>query len=166
MGCAVLIEALNSLISAKPHCKATFAWSVQEEFSLRGAEVLSRSLKPDYSFAIDTFSTSDCPDAPPHYAPAPLGKGPVLRAVDNRAIACNELREKVLEIARKGKIPVQVGIGGGTTDGAMLQECGSPMLPLGVPVRYSHSPVELAHVGDIANLEKLVVKIIEKLGRK
>jgi putative aminopeptidase FrvX len=166
LGCAVLIKALEGISLKNPGCRLTFVWSVQEEFSLRGASVISRLVKPDYVFAIDTFATADCPDAPPHYPPALLGKGPVLRAVDVRAIANSELRDSVCEIARKGKIPVQVGIGGGTTDGAVLQESGARMLPLCVAVRYTHSPVELAHMDDINNLVKLIIKIVEIYGRK
>ena len=166
VGCAALIEVLNAMGGKKLKCKLTFAWSVQEEIGLRGATVISRNMKPDFVFAIDTFSTADSPDAPTHYSPVYLGKGPVLRMIDNRAIASHELAETVTEIAKKNKIPVQMGVTGGTTDGAAMQESGAVTLPIGAPMRYTHSPTEFVHIDDMHNLVKLLLKLIDYYGRK
>lgn len=163
VGCAILIESLKEIKEINPRCRLSFVWSVQEEIGLRGATVVANTLKPDIAFAIDTFSTTDCPDAPSHLTPVYLGKGPVLRMIDNRAIASAELRDAVVTIAARKKIPIQLGVTGGTTDGASLQECGCRMLPLGIPLRYTHSPTELAHIDDIKSLARLIPAIIKDI---
>jgi putative aminopeptidase FrvX len=165
VGCTALIESMQILSKLTLKCRMTFAWSVQEEIGLRGAAVIGHTVKPDIVFPIDTFSTADSPDAPTHYSPVYLGKGPVLRMIDNRAIASYDLKAVVEEVAKKSKIPVQLGVTGGSTDGAALQETGSTTLPLGVPMRYTHSPTEFVHIDDVNNLIKLISKLIERYAK-
>jgi putative aminopeptidase FrvX len=86
--------------------------------------------------------------------------------IDNRAIASHELADTVMELAKKNKIPIQVGVTGGSTDGAAMQESGAVTLPIGVPMRYTHSPTECVHIDDINNLIKLISKIVDYCGRK
>lgn len=161
IGCFVLIKVLEAVQKRKLKARYSFVWSVQEELGLRGAVVVSNTLKPDVVFAVDTYSTADTPDVVSHYMPIALGKGPVLRMLDSRAVASPRLRDFVIAIARKNRIPLQIGVTGGSTDGAAVQECGALMLPIGVPLRYTHSPTECAHMDDIKNIIKLLTKIVE-----
>ena len=68
-----------------PHdCQARsiFAFSVHEEGGLFGAAAMARRFGRTTAriYSIDTFVSSDTPLETPHFAHAPLGKGPVLRA--------------------------------------------------------------------------------------
>lgn len=161
IGCFAMTEVLKSVKRQRLKARFSFVWSVQEEMGLRGAVVVSNTLKPDVVFAIDTYSTSDTPDVVSHYPNIALGKGPVLRMMDSRAVASPKLRDFVLDLAKRNRIPVQIGVTGGSTDGAAVQECGALMLPIGVPLRYTHSPTECAHMDDIKNMVRLITKIVE-----
>ena len=138
-------------------------FSVQEEVGLRGARAIANTMHPDYIFAIDSMSSTDGPGIPKITEPVILGKGPALRVIDNLAMASPVLREYLLALAKKKRIPIQIGVTGGTTDGAAVQECGSAMMPLAFPLRYTHTPVEVIHLDDLENLSRLVVEAVKGL---
>jgi putative aminopeptidase FrvX len=164
-GCAILLEALEQLKDKKLPIKMTFVWSVQEETGLKGAKVCGFMLKPDYVFAVDTMTTTDAPIGGDTYEKVLLGSGPAMRMFDNAAIASPKLRRMLEEVAKAAKIPLQYGTGGGSTDGAAMQDFGSLMMPIGIPMRYTHSPTECASMKDIENTVKLVVKVAERIAK-
>jgi putative aminopeptidase FrvX len=164
-GCAVLLDALGKLRSAKLPVKLTFVWSVQEETGLKGAKVVGFQLKPDYVFAIDTMTTTDAPIGGDALEKVLIGSGPAMRMLDNAAVASPKLRKLLEEVARAAKIPLQYGTGGGSTDGAAMQDFGSLMMPIGIPMRYTHSPTEIASIKDMENTSKLVVKVAERIAK-
>lgn len=165
VGCTVLIGLLNKIGKKKLKNKVSYVWSVQEEVGLRGSSVIGRTLKPDYAFPIDTYATADIPSLDIHIAPGKLGKGPVMRMIDKRVIATPSLRYFVEDVAKKHKIPLQISVSGGTTDAFPIQvaEEGIPTLPLCIPTKYVHSPVEVCHLDDLRNLVKLLSYVIEEI---
>ena len=48
---------------------------------------------------------------------------------------------------------------GVTKDVSAIQESGTAVIPIGVPMRYTHSPVEVVHADDIDNFVKLLVAV-------
>jgi len=164
-GCAVLVKVLENVSKQQFDRKVTFVWSVQEEIGLHGATVIGNRFTPDIVLAVDSYATGDAPDVPFHLAPVRLGDGPVLRLLDNRAIASTELHVQLESLANKQKIPLQVGATGGGTDGAAIQRAGigSHMMALSVAVRYLHSTVEIIHFDDLSNLVKLLEIALQKL---
>ncbi len=164
-GCAILLDALEKLKDRKLPLKITFVWSVQEEIGLKGAKVVGFDLRPDYVFAVDTMTTTDAPQMGDVFERVMIGSGPALRMFDNAAIASPKLRKMIEEVAKAGKIPLQYGTGGGATDGAAMQDFGSLMMPLGIPMRYTHSPTECASIRDMENTSKLMVKIAERIAK-
>jgi putative aminopeptidase FrvX len=164
-GCAILLEALEELKDRKLPIKMTFVWSVQEETGLTGAKVCGFRLNPDYVFAIDTMTTTDAPIGGDTYEKVFIGKGPALRMLDNAAVASPKLRKMLEQVAKAAKIPLQYGTGGGATDGAAMQEFGALMMPIGIPMRYTHSPTECASIKDMTNTVKLVVKAAERIAK-
>lgn len=158
-----MLRVLQILSKKKLNKRISFVWTVQEEIGLRGAFVVSNTLKPDWAIAVDTYTTTDAPDMPTHLVPIVLGKGPVLRMLDGRFIAAERIRENIEGIAKSSKIPYQKGLTGGTTDASAIQESGTAVMPIGVPMRYTHSPVEVVHADDIDNFVKLLTAIAEKL---
>ncbi|MFO8110436.1 MAG: M42 family metallopeptidase [Thermoplasmata archaeon] len=161
IGCYALIQLARKLKDTGKHL--TLVWSVQEEIGLRGAKVVGNMLKPDYVIALDTYTTSDSPGLKSFYKPIKLGKGPVLRMVDVRAISSPKLVRHFKKVAEDNGIPVQYGVTGGTTDGMALQEFGPLTMAIGVPVRYSHSTVEVAHWDDVTGLSPLLEAGIREL---
>ncbi len=67
-----------------------------------------------------------------------------------------EYVERVIQLARDNNIPVQYGVTGGGNDGAVFQRYGSVDIPLGWPLRYSHSPGEVIDTRDVDALAKII----------
>jgi putative aminopeptidase FrvX len=164
-GCAVLLDAVEGLKGRNLPARLSFVFSVQEEIGLRGAKVTGFSLRPDYVFAIDTMTTTDAPMQGSTYEKILIGGGPAMRMFDHAAIASPKLRKLVEEVARKARIDIQYGSGGGGTDGAAIQEFGALIMPLGIPMKYTHSPTECASLEDMRNLSRLLVKIAEHIAK-
>ena len=161
VGCAALIEAVKALGPNLQGRDVTFVWSTEEEVGLKGAAAYAeRAAKegkiPDFVFAIDTFVSSDSPLESKRFADAEIGKGFVIRAVDNSNITPREYVDRVVELAHKNKIPVQYGVTGGGNDGAVFTRYGSVDIPLGWPLRYSHSPGEVIDTRDLDALSKII----------
>ncbi len=160
VGSAALLLALRRIDPAKLHRRVIFAWSVEEEVGLDGAQELANRLQGLAEVhAIDTFVSSDSPIESKRFADARLGRGAVLRAMDNGYLAPRELINRFLEIAKRAGAPVQVGFTGGATDGMPFLANGTAMLPFSWPGRYSHSPVEVADLRDVESLVRLIVAV-------
>ncbi len=165
-GCAILLEALQTLKDKRLPVKMTFVWSVQEETGLKGAKVVGFNLRPDYVFAVDTMTTNDAPMSGDTFEKVYIGGGPAMRMFDNAAIASPKVRKMLEEVAKASKIPLQYGTGGGATDGAAMQDFGSLMMPIGIPMRYTHSPTECASISDMQNAARLVEKVAERIAKE
>ena len=163
VGCAALVWALQAWHRRPPKCTITIAWSVQEEIGLRGAMALAHNLQVDHAFPIDSCATADAPAVTFHLAPTRLGKGPVLRLIDRVAIASPSLLRKVERVAKQQRIPLQLAVAGGTTDGSALQTTGIDMIPLCVAARYVHAPCEMIHLGDLYHLVDLILALPKML---
>jgi putative aminopeptidase FrvX len=164
VGCAALLLALRRLDPARLRHSVAFIWSVREETGLEGARVAAQALgtSPARVHAIDTFVSSDAPLEPRAYAEAPLGRGPVIRALDNSAAAPPGLVDSLLSLARAARIPLQLGTTSGGNDGSTFLGWGVPDVAIGWPLRYAHSPVETIDLRDVAHLAEVVRLIAER----
>lgn len=161
VGDTSLISALWSLGGPLKDRNVTFAFSTGEEIGLDGAAALAKRLareghEPEYVFAVDTFVSSDSPLESKRFGDAVIGKGFVIRAVDNSNIIRPDLVEKVIQLARENQIPVQFGVTGGGNDGSAFLRYGSVDVALGWPLRYSHSPGEVIDTRDVDALARIV----------
>jgi putative aminopeptidase FrvX len=164
VGDTALISAVWALGGPLKDRDVTFVWSTGEEIGLVGAAKLAKRLadqghEPDYVFAVDTFVSSDSPLESKRFGDAQIGKGFVIRAVDNSNIVRSELVEKVIKLARAGQIPVQYGVTGGGNDGSAFVRYGAVDVALGWPLRYSHSPAEVIDTRDVDSLARIVTVI-------
>jgi putative aminopeptidase FrvX len=167
VGCAALIEAVKTLGPNLGDRQVTFIWSTEEEVGLNGAAAAAERMAkegngPDFVFAIDTFVSSDSPIESKRFADAEIGKGFVIRAVDNSNIAPREYVDRVVRLANENKIPVQYGVTGGGNDGAVFVRYGAVNVPLGWPLRYSHSPGEVIDTSDYDALAKIVAVLAQQ----
>jgi putative aminopeptidase FrvX len=161
VGCAALLAAVNALGPELPGRDVTFVWSTQEEVGLKGAaafadEAAKEGRTPDFVFAVDTFVSSDSPLESKRFADAELGKGFVVRAVDNSNIVPVAYADRVVALAKEHGIPAQYGVTGGGNDGSVFVRSGSVDVALGWPLRYSHSPAEVIDTKDLDALGKIV----------
>ena len=162
-GCAALLAAALSVdwknIAGKT---VTFAWDVQEETGLYGARRLARSLHPDYVFPVDTFVSSDGPFDDKRFAQTPLGKGPVIRAIDSSNLAPSFEVNKIVHLAERRGIPYQLGNTKGGNDGSVFVAGGAVNIPLSWPGTYSHSFIEKINRFDLETLTGLLIAIVEE----
>ena len=156
VGCAALVDALRSLQPEQIRRPTWFVFSVEEEVGLRGAEFVAGSVRPKEVYPLDTFVSSDSPLENPRLAGARLGDGFVIRAADSSGITPRAAVMRVAELARQHGIPVQYGITSGANDGSKFVPGGAVNIPLGWPLRYSHSPAEVVDLGDVEALGKMV----------
>jgi putative aminopeptidase FrvX len=103
--------------------------------------------------------SSDSPAETTRFAHAPLGQGAVIRGLDNASVAPTAELERVLNIAARQNIPMQVGATNGGTDGSDFIRYGVLHVGLSWPGRYSHSPVEVLDLRDLQALERLIYAI-------
>jgi putative aminopeptidase FrvX len=167
VGCAALIEAAKALGPDFGDRQVTFIWSTEEEVGLNGAAAAAERMAKegngsDFVFAIDTFVSSDSPIESKRFANAEIGKGFVIRAVDNSNIAPREYVDRVVKLANDNKIPIQYGVTGGGNDGAVFVRYGAVNVPLGWPLRYSHSPGEVIDTRDYDALAKIVAVLAKQ----
>jgi putative aminopeptidase FrvX len=157
-GCTALILALRQIDPAKLTKKVTFSWAVQEEVGLVGSAELARRFPDlDRVHPVDTFVSSDSPIESGRLGWAPLGKGAVLRAMDNSDQTPRPLLDRFLDLGARRGIPLQLGMTGGASDGLAFTANGPEMLPFSWPGRYSHSPVEVADLRDVESLVRLIL---------
>lgn len=168
LGDTALVAAVRALgpdfASKWPGRRVTFLWTTGEEVGLKGAAAYAASLAksgrtPDVVFAIDTFVSSDSPLETQRFADTVLGKGFVIRAVDNSNIDPPADVARIIRMASHHDIPVQYGATAGGNDGAAFTRYGAVDVALGWPLVYSHSPVETVSVQDVDALSRITAAL-------
>jgi len=160
IGVAVLIEAMRRL-KRTPH-EVQFAFTVQEEIGLRGAQTTAFGLDPDIGVSVDVTLTGDTPRCPP--MAVALGKGPAVKVRDGGMISDPRVVEWMTAAAAAGRIPYQLEVlEHGTTDATAIQisRCGVPAGCLSIPCRYVHSPSEMIDMVDVENAVKLLLAMLQ-----
>jgi putative aminopeptidase FrvX len=165
VGDTALVAAVRALgpdfASKWPGRRVTFVWTTREEVGLDGARAYAANMakqgRPaDVVFAIDTFVSSDSPLETQRFADGVLGRGFVVRAVDDSNIDPPADVARVVQLAHAHDLSVQYGATGGGNDGAVYTRYGTVDVALGWPMIYSHSPVETVSTQDVAGLGRMV----------
>ncbi len=139
--------------------------SVQEEIGLRGAEMITNTLKPDIAIVTDvTHDTSTPMIEAKKLGDAKIGKGPVITYAP---AVQNNLREKILRIAEKNKIPYQrlasSRYTGTDTDAFAYSNGGVPSALISLPLRYMHTTVEMVQKEDVENVIRLIYETLKSI---
>ena len=159
VGCAMLIGALKEMES-KHTIYAVF--TVQEEVGLKGAKTAAFSLNPDVAIATDVTIPGDSPGIERRKAPVFMGEGPVVVMVSASGRGHLEdprMVDWLKKTAKKHDIKIQIEVGdGGNTDASAInfERGGSPSVPVAVPARYIHSPVEVIDLKDLQGAIELL----------
>jgi putative aminopeptidase len=164
VGCAALLIALRRLVPARLRHEVIFVFSVREEVGLEGAKAVAEALgvSPARVHAIDTFVSADSPLELANFGVAPLGKGPVARALDNSSVTPPALVDSLVVLVRAAGQSIQTGATNGGNDGSVFAGWGVPDVPVGWPLRYAHSPVEVIDLRDVVGLSEVVRLIAER----
>ena len=139
--------------------------SVQEEIGLRGAEMITNTLKPDLAIVTDvTHDTSTPMIEAKKQGDAKIGKGPVITYAP---AVQNNLREKIIRIAEKNKIPYQrlasSRYTGTDTDAFAYSNGGVPSALISLPLRYMHTTVEMVQKEDVENVIRLIYETLRNI---
>ncbi|HJJ77633.1 MAG TPA: M42 family metallopeptidase [Methanocorpusculum sp.] len=159
VGCAMLIGALKEMES-KHTIYAVF--TVQEEVGLKGAKTAAFSLNPDVAIATDVTIPGDSPGIERRKAPVFMGEGPVVVMVSASGrghLADPRMVDWLKKTAKKHDIMIQIEVGdGGNTDASAInfERGGIPSVPVSVPARYIHSPVEVIDLKDLQGAIELL----------
>jgi putative aminopeptidase FrvX len=165
-GLAVMIEVMKNLKKKPVKANVYFAATTQEEIGLRGARTSSYMIKPDIGISLEAGVAADHPGITQDEAQEMLGQGPGLFLFDATMIPNQSLKQRVIEVAAKNKLPLQFNVQPGYgEDGAEMQKAfsGTPAVNLTVPARYLHTHYGVMHRDDFDNLVKLLTALIRDL---
>ena len=160
-GCAVLIKTLQELNQTDSNIFAVF--TSQEEVGLRGSRTACYKINPELALALDVTMVGDTPE-PIYPMEVSLGKGPAIKVKDSSVICHPRMKEFLVELAEKNKIPYQleVLVSGGTDAGAMhLSREGVPSGVISIPCRYVHTPGEMVDLDDMENAVLLLKTFLQ-----
>ncbi|MEO1556823.1 MAG: M42 family metallopeptidase [Pseudomonadota bacterium] len=172
-GCAVLLEMARLLKDRQDGPPVHLAFSVQEEFNLRGALPLAQKLLPDIAIQVDLMLATDTPDMGAR-GDMRLGGGPGMslysfhgRGTLNGVIPHPAMVRLFDDTARAKGIPLQrsaqVGV---LTDLSYVQLVGRGVaaIDVGFPMRYSHSAREVCDLNDLVALTQLLDAALARIG--
>jgi putative aminopeptidase FrvX len=159
-GCAALLALAQRIDPQGLRGTLTIAWSVQEEVGLRGAEALAAEMSPNLVVPIDSYVTSDSPLESKRIGNAPLGLGPIIRALDASNIAPIARVRALMAFAERNKLALRYGATMGGNDGSMFRNGASAVLPLAIPIRYSHTAIETIDTKDLTGLVDLLEAMV------
>lgn len=136
--------------------------AVQEEIGLRGAEMISRRIKPDLAICTDvTHDTQSPMYNKKESGNLKCGRGPVVcygPAVQNNVL------KMVIDTAQKKKIPFQrqaVSRSTGTdTDSFAYSAEGVASALISLPLKYMHTTVEMVHKDDVESVINLLYEVL------
>lgn len=139
--------------------------SVQEEVGLRGAEMITNTIKPNVAIITDVCHDSTTPMIEKKIeGEIKIGKGPV---VTYAPAVQNNLRELILDTATEKNIPFQrlasSRVTGTDTDAFAYSNGGVASALISLPLRYMHTTVEMVHREDVENVIKLIYETILKI---
>ncbi|MDG1146087.1 MAG: M42 family metallopeptidase [Flavobacteriales bacterium] len=161
----ILIETLKQLKNCPYDVYGVF--TVQEEVGIRGAQVATLAIQPDFGFGLDTTIAYDVPGASAHEKITELGKGAAIKIMDSQTICDYRMVRYMKELAEKKNITTQVEIlPAGGTDTMGIQRFtpgGSIAGAVSIPTRHIHQVIEMAHKQDILQSIDLLSACIENL---
>lgn len=139
--------------------------SVQEEIGLRGAEMITQTIKPNVAIVTDVCHDTTTPMVDKKtQGDLKCGKGPVISYAP--AVQHN-LRDLIIETAEENKIPFQrlasSRYTGTDTDAFAYSNGGVPSALISLPLRYMHTTVEMVHKNDVENVIQLIYESLLKI---
>ncbi|HEY4349393.1 MAG TPA: hypothetical protein VGM80_17590 [Gaiellaceae bacterium] len=166
VGAYVVLEAARRIAaSGGSKVDVVAVATVQEELAHQGARTAAFTLEPEFALAVDVTWTTDVPGGNPRRAGRiDLGSGAAitLGPVINRNVS-----NLLGKVAEEEKIPHAFEVWPGRTstdaDDVHVSRGGVPTGLVSVPVRYMHSPCEIASLDDLESAIRLVVAFAARL---
>jgi putative aminopeptidase FrvX len=139
--------------------------SVQEEIGLRGAEMITHTIKPNIAIITDVCHDTSTPMIEKKTeGDLQIGKGPVIAYAP---AVQNNLRDLIVKTAQEKEIPFQRNATsratGTDTDAFAYSNGGVASALISLSLRYMHTTVEMVHRQDVENVIKLIYETLLKL---
>ncbi|MDP5092675.1 MAG: M42 family metallopeptidase, partial [Polaribacter sp.] len=139
--------------------------SVQEEIGLRGAEMITQTIKPNVAIVTDVTHDTTTPMIDVKKAGhQELGKGPVIAYAP---AVQQKLRDLITQTAEENNIPYQRNAlsraTGTDTDAFAYSNGGVASALISLPLRYMHTTVEMVHREDVENVIKMIYETLLKI---
>jgi putative aminopeptidase FrvX len=139
--------------------------SVQEEIGLRGAEMITQTIKPNLAIVTDVCHDTTTPMIDKKKeGETKSGDGPV---ISYAPAVQNKLRELIVETAETKKIPFQRMASsrstGTDTDAFAYSNGGVPSALISLALRYMHTTVEMVDKNDVENVIKLIYETLVQI---
>jgi putative aminopeptidase FrvX len=139
--------------------------SVQEEIGLRGAEMITNTIKPNLAIITDvTHDTTTPMIEKKKEGHCEMGKGPVIAYAP---AVQHKLREKIIAAAIANDIPFQRNAlsraTGTDTDAFAYSNGGVPSALISLPLRYMHTTVEMVRKEDVENVILMIYHTLLKI---
>ena len=167
---AALIGIAEALHNERPIRTTFLVANVWEEYNQRGTKALVRRFHPVAVISMDMLLAADTPDLEGSMQSA-LGGGPAASCFNysfDSNIGCIA-HEGLYTIAEKAASScgcnLQRYVCGGCGDNAhaMYEEDYPAVIEIGAPVRYAHSPAEVANINDMIDTSRTVSKMIQMI---
>jgi putative aminopeptidase FrvX len=167
IGAYVVLEALRLLAADRPSVAVTAVATTQEEIAYTGggARTSATALMVQAAVVVDVTHATDSPKIEKQrHGEVKLGAGPVL----SRGAAVNEVVFEMLRsVAEAEKIPVQIQAAARSTgtdaDAIFTAHRGVATGLVSVPLRYMHSPSELASLEDVTHAARLLAAFARRV---
>jgi putative aminopeptidase FrvX len=142
--------------------------AVQEEVGLRGAQMITETIKPDVAIVTDVSHDTNTPMLETKVlGDIKSGKGPDITFAP---AVHHKLRKLIMDAASENNIPIQRSassrVTGTDTDAFAYSNGGVPSALISLPLRYMHTTVEMAHTEDIQNVIRLIYHTLQKIDYK
>lgn len=139
--------------------------AVQEEIGLRGAEMITQTIKPNVAIVTDVCHDTTTPMIDKKIeGDLKIGRGPVIAYAP---AVQNKLRDLITDTADENKIPFQrhatSRVTGTDTDAFAYSNGGVASALISLPLRYMHTTVEMVHKEDVENVIKLIYETLLKI---
>lgn len=136
--------------------------SVQEEVGLRGAEMITQTIKPNMAIVTDVCHDTTTPMInKKEQGLTKMGEGPV---ISYAPAVHNLLRERIIETAEAKEIPFQrlasSRYTGTDTDAFAYSNGGVASALISLPLRYMHTTVEMVQKEDVENVIRLIYETL------
>jgi endoglucanase len=166
VGCYALIKIMEKInVNAEIYAVST----VQEEVGLKGAQISSFKLNPDFALIIDTTTAGDTPQIKESESSLKLGVGVAVTIIEasGRGVMVGErVKNMIVNTAKEHDIKYQIDISEyGVTDGSAISINREGIMTgiLSIPIRYSHSATGVFSIEDVNSAVELAIHVIERV---
>jgi endoglucanase len=140
------------LMRTRQEMTVVYAFTVQEEVGLRGAQTAAWQIRPRCALVLEGTTANDLGGIPHHQQVCRAGGGVAISFMDRSSIAHPGMFGVLRGIAQKEGIRWQLKryVSGGNDAGKIQNARGAvPVAVLSVPCRYIHSPASVCCLADV-----------------